>query len=384
MEEKRYLDEDLEYALHLLNQPELLCVKEAVQWLDNPDHKELYYSLLAMRESILSNDKNKIDVKAEWKQFNTRHKVMPAKTSRHSFWWGAAAGTIALLIAFSFLYIYDQDLTTEKVVVYTAIPEKTDVVLQTASGRSLNLSSQAAMKELEKAQTIDIKKDAISYLPAPSNDKTAEIHTLSTPQGKNFKVVLSDGTEVWMNAESRLRYPDQFFGNERIVELEGEAYFHVTNNKKQPFIVKTKTATTRVLGTKFNFRAYDYENTHVTLINGSVVVTESNSQQQVLLHPGEDIQIDKEHKITVNSVDIRSFIAWCDGYFYFKDVELSEIMRSIGRWYNLTVEFNDKDKTHLRFNFWARQDNGVEDVLQLLNQIGKVKAELKDNVIIVK
>lgn len=384
MEEKRYSDEELEYALRLVSRPQLLCTEEAVRWLAKPEHKELYRSLLAMREAALSSHRDKVDVKAEWEQFNARHQVMPVRTRRHSFWWGAAAATIALLVVFSFLYIYDKERTTEKVVVYTAIPEQTDVVLQTAGGRSLSLSSQEAIQELGETEAIEIEKDGINYPSTPSKDKTAEMHTLSTPQGKNFKVVLSDGTEVWMNAESRLHYPDRFSGDERMVELEGEAYFHVTNNPKQPFIVKTKTATTRVLGTKFNFKAYDYENTHVTLIEGSVAVTEPSSQQQILLHPGEDIQIDTEHRITVSPVDIRCFTAWCEGYFYFKDVELSEIMRSIGRWYNLTVQFDNKDKTRLRFNFWARQDNGVEDVLQLLNQIGKVKAELKDNVIIIK
>lgn len=384
MEEKRYLDEDLEYALHLLNQAELLSTKEAVQWLKNPEHKELYCSLLATREVLLSDDKNKVDVKDAWEQFNTRHKVMPAKVHRNSFWWGAAAATIALLIAFSFLYIYDKDPATERVAIYTAITEETGVVLQTPGGHSLNLSSQESIEELEKTQAIAVKEDGINYSSATPNTQIPEMHTLSTPQGKNFKVVLSDGTEVWMNAESRLHYPNQFIGNERMVELEGEAYFHVTKNKKQPFIVKTKTAITRVLGTKFNFKAYDYENTHVTLIDGSVMVTEPGSQQQILLQPGEDIQIDKAHEITVNSVDVRCFTAWREGYFYFKDVELGEIMRSIGRWYNLTVEFNDISKTHLRFNFWARQDNGVEDALELLNQIGKVKAELKDNVILIQ
>lgn len=383
MEEKRYLDEDLEYALHLLNHAELLCTKEAVQWLDNPEHKELYSSLLATREAILSDGKNKVDVKIAWEQFNTRHKVIPTRVHRNSFWWGVTAATVALLIAFSFFYIYDKELTTENVVVYTAVSDETDVVLQTGD-YSLNLSSQEAIEKLEKTQPIAVKENGINYSSAISNEQTIEMHILSTPQGKKFNVVLNDGTEVWMNAESRLRYPSQFKGDERIVELEGEAYFHVAKNKKQPFIVKTKTAITRVVGTKFNFKAYDYENTHVTLIDGSVIVTEPSSKQQILLHPGEDIQINKEHQTIVNSVDIRCFTAWREGYFYFKDVELSEIMRSIGRWYNLTVEFKDISKAHLRFNFWARQDNGVEDALQLLNQIGKVKAELKGNVIIIE
>lgn len=93
-------------------------------------------------------------------------------------------------------------------VVYTAIPEQTDVVLQTAGGRSLSLSSQEAIQELGEIEAIEIEKDGINYPSTPSKDKTVEMHTLSTPQGKNFKVVLSDGTEVWMNAERRPMQPD--------------------------------------------------------------------------------------------------------------------------------------------------------------------------------
>lgn len=384
MEEKRYSDEDLEYALHLLNQTELLDTKEAVQWLGDPVHRELYASLMATRESLLAGVKDQVDVKAAWKQFNDRHKVMSSKLHPNSFWWGAAAATVTLLIAFSFLYIHDRDLSSENVTVYTAVSEKADVVLQTSGGRSLNLSAAGIVEELNGSEVVAIEKDAINYLADSLKDKTIEMHTLTTPQGKSFKVVLNDGTEVWMNAESRLRYPNQFIENERVVELEGEAYFHVAHNKNSPFIVKTQTVTTRVLGTEFNFKAYNHENTHVTLVDGSIAVRGTDKQQEILLHPGEDIQIDKDGEVTVHSVDVRCFIAWREGYFYFKDVELGEIMRSIGRWYNLNVEFEDINKIHLRFNFWARQDNGIEEVLKLLNELGKVEAELKNQVIIIK
>lgn len=386
MEEKRYSDEDLDFALRLLNEPKAKHSEEAVRWLSDPEHKILYKSLLATRQAAIQEHKiAEVDVKLAWKQFNDRHQVTIPRIHRHSFWWGAVAATVALLIVFSFLYIYEGNSVSENVVVYTASSDESDIILQTGKGQVLNLSSKVSTEELQQVKAVAVKENGIDYVAdAGEKEIIVEMHTLSTPQGKNFKVTLEDGTEVWLNAKTSLRYPTHFVGNERLVELEGEAYFHVAHNEKLPFIVKTKTALTRVLGTEFNFKSYDHEDTHVTLINGSVCVTEQKLQQEVLLHPGEDLRIDKSSKMIVNEVDIRSFTAWREGYFYFKDMELGEIMKSVGRWYNLTVEFRNINHTHLRFNFWARQDDGVNETLQLLNEIGKVKAKLKDNTIIIE
>lgn len=384
MDAKRYSTEDLDYAIRLLSRTEFTHTSEEIQWLSDPEHQALYQSLRATREAVMSKDAGTVDVKKAWLQFNERHKVVSTQLHRNSFWWGAVAATVALLFAFSFLYIYDNHSPSKSVLVYSATPEQSGIILQTSSGHSLELSSQESLKELKENYAIEAQSDSLNYKSNTSQKTTAEVHTLSTPQGKNIKVVLSDGTEVWLNAESRLQYPNHFVGEKREVELDGEAYFQVAHNKEHPFIVKTKTAITCVLGTEFNFKAYGYANTHVTLIDGSVVVTEPVSHLEIVLHPGEDVEIDNQQKVTVNTVDTRCFTAWREGYFYFKDVELGEIMRSIGRWYNLTVEFKDLADTHLHFNFWARKGSGVEETLQLLNEIGKVKAELNDNKIIVK
>ena len=386
MEEKRYLDEDLDFALRLLNEPKAKQTEEAVQWLADPEHEMLYKSLLATRQATIAHAKaGDVDVKLAWREFNERHQVVAPKIHRHSFWWGAVAASFALFIVFSFLYIYEGSSTPENVVVYTATPGDSDVILQTGNGQVLNLSSTVAAEALQKVSAVAVEKDGIDYVAdAAVKEVAVEMHTLHTPQGKNFKITLEDGTQVWLNAKSSLHYPTHFAGSERLVELEGEAYFQVAHNEKLPFIVKTKNAVTQVLGTEFNFKAYDYGDTHVTLINGSVRVTEQQNQQEVMLHPGEDVQIDHSTKMTVREVDTRSFTAWKEGYFYFKDKELGEIMTSVGRWYNLTVEFRNSDHTHLRFNFWARQADGVNETLQLLNDIGKVKATLKDNTIIIE
>jgi len=212
---------------------------------------------------------------------------------------------------------------------------------------------------------------------AANEELPPEQLTLSTPRGRSVKVILNDSTEVWLNGESRLFYPSRFAGSTRTVRLEGEAYFKVVHNASQPFIVEHDGITTRALGTAFNIRSYSWAKRHVTLVAGSVEITDSASNLHDVLLPGEDLAymagLDDSEKKTVDTAE---YTAWTEGLFCFDNAELIEIMREIGRWYNMTVVFADAEANRLHFSFWAERTKPVAETVSLLNQIGSVKAVL--------
>jgi len=180
---------------------------------------------------------------------------------------------------------------------------------------------------------------------------TTEYITLTTPKGGQYKIVLSDGTQVWLNAASSLKYPAKFTGDKRHVMLTGEAYFEVAslysmalNNKKIPFIVETATQEVKVLGTHFNINSYaDEASVKTTLLEGSVNVSIPNTKYAVLLKPNHESSIAKgSNKIHVNVVDPASAIAWKDGLFRFDKADIYTVMRQISRWYNIDVVYEGK------------------------------------------
>lgn len=208
--------------------------------------------------------------------------------------------------------------------------------------------------------------------------------TLTTPRGKSFLLVLSDGTKVWINAESSLRYPVAFNGKERRVELKGEACFEVAKDEECPFIVSADGMDTHVLGTKFNVRSYTTEDRHVTLVQGKVQVTNTNSLTSVVLQPGQDLTYTETGEEKISRVNIATYTAWTEGMFYFEDSSLEEIMSSLGRWYNVNVDFERVELYNIRLNFWANRNAHLDEAVELLNKLEKVRVEYQDGTITIK
>lgn len=167
---------------------------------------------------------------------------------------------------------------------------------------------------------------------------TVLINTLTTPRGGKFKVVLADGTTVWMNSASALTYPTAFIGSNRTVQLKGEAYFEVAKNTAMPFIVQVNDLNVKVTGTHFNINSYADENTiTTTLFEGGVQVSDHNNTQ--LLIPGQQAIADKTtHTLVKEKANLRQVLSWKDGLFIFDGKQKSEILRELSRWYNIDIE----------------------------------------------
>lgn len=230
-------------------------------------------------------------------------------------------------------------------------------------------------------------KDSLSfrYCKQPPHSAESRRQELSTPRGMDFKVILSDGTEVWLNAESTIKFPSLFTSGERRVELKGEAYFKVAHNNNRPFTVSTEKMDIRVLGTEFNLRSYEAESPRVALVKGSIAILNHDSNtEECRLQPGQDAWRDDEGRLHVDTADIYGVTQWVDGFFYFDNVPLIDILRELGRWYNLGVVFRRPSEANILLHFSASRKGDIKEALSIINSLLKVQITVEGNNIVVR
>lgn len=192
----------------------------------------------------------------------------------------------------------------------------------------------------------------------------------STPAGQRAKIRLHDGTVVWLNARSILRYPNQFIGAERKVELEGEAFFEVARNEEVPFVVATEKPDIKVLGTKFNVFAYKGKNEFSTaLIEGSVKIYKPDNESVAMYMNPNDFAELKEGRLEKRRIGNTDFLLWKEGIYAFDDVSFSEIISKLELYYDITIDIKNRKLGEYKFSGKFRQRDGVESVLKALQKI---------------
>lgn len=218
----------------------------------------------------------------------------------------------------------------------------------------------------------------------PADTGSTVFNTVVTPRGGQFRVVLPDGTNVWLNAASSVRFPVQFTGGERKVEISGEAYFEVVKNAAKPFkVILNGSEEIQVLGTHFNVMAYkDEESIKTTLLEGSVKIT--NGGQVSLLKPGQQAVTARDGKtVILSNVDTDHEIAWKNGLFDFDNDNLQEIMRQLSRWYNVEVIYSGEIPSG-HYVGSVRRQAGITQVLKMLELAGNARFSVMDKKIVVK
>ncbi len=255
-------------------------------------------------------------------------------------------------------------------------------------GKSIELDSLGNGLVVQEGNT-SVEKAANGLLlyrasqEGSGSDNTVEYHTISTPRGGQYKVTLSDGTKVWLNAASTLRFPVKFTGAERHVEVTGETYFEVAHNPQLPFIVHAPGTDVQVLGTHFNLNAYnDEEDIRTTLIKGSVKVKATSVNQSGQLSPGQQSRITPDGKLRIHdNADLEEAIAWINGRFQFRSAGLKTILRQIARWYDVDVEY--RGNVDMRFSGQLARSEQVYNVLEKLKLTGEVNFAIEGRKIIV-
>jgi ferric-dicitrate binding protein FerR (iron transport regulator) len=244
-------------------------------------------------------------------------------------------------------------------------PGTNKAVLTLADGTTIPLDS-AGQQVINAGNTSISRQNGQLVYGTGGADAHVHYHTLSTPRGGQFRLTLPDGTKVWLNSASSLRYPTAFNGKDRSVELSGQGYFEVAQDAAQPFTVKVNTMEVQVLGTGFDIMAYRDEATvNTTLVEGSVQVKEGRSTR--LLKPGQQAILNQDsHTLTVQEADIQKIIAWKNGLFVFNNMTLAAILREVARWYDVEIVYTVTPSTELYGGGISRslQLSGVLDLLE--------------------
>lgn len=258
------------------------------------------------------------------------------------------------------------------------LADRSEVVLDTAANGVVSVqANMRVFKDADGKIAYTVDQPASNYTGA----KEVLFNTIAVPRGGFYQLSLADGTLVWLNASSSLRFPVSFVGAERLVELEGEGYFEVAKDASRPFIVRTGEADVKVLGTHFNVSAYTAETWKTTLVEGRVEV--KNSHDQALLKPGNQAIVDNgaHHFRMLTDADLQEATAWKDGYFQFNEAPVISIMQQVSRWYDVDIEYKDSLPTS---HFNGRIDRGIplSGVVNALKQ-GGIKCAIDRNRLVV-
>jgi ferric-dicitrate binding protein FerR (iron transport regulator) len=228
-----------------------------------------------------------------------------------------------------------------------------------------------------------LKDGHLAYHPKGKSTDNVTYNVMSTPKGRQFQVTLPDGTKVWLNAASSLRFPTVFTGKDRTVELTGEGYFEVAHNSAMPFQVKVYDMTITVLGTHFDINSYsDEPAVKTTLLQGRILV--NRKDKLVYLNPGQQAVVvpdEKDIKINYN-VDVAEVMAWKNGRFIFNNADIRTIMRQVKRWYDVEVEYEGKISTE-EFVGGISMQNNISELLKVLQGTNLVRFKLIGKKVIV-
>lgn len=308
-------------------------------------------------------------------------------------YWLTAAAVVLFIGAGTWFFVNRQNAEKEVVVHNNTTddirPGGNRAILTLADGSTIVLDSAntGAISTQGNVTVIKLNEGELSYQSSGKNAATAQMqyNTISTPRGGQYQLVLSDGTKVWLNAESSLRYPTAFSGKERKVELTGEGYFEVAHNASKPFYVNAEGVDVKVLGTHFNVNSYtDEENIMVTLLEGSVrVSTAGAGNSATVISPAQQASVNRasEKEIQVRTVDVEKVVAWKNGYFSFENAGIKTIMKNLARWYNIDVIYKGTIPK-VSFSGAIGRELTLNQVLEILDET-RIHHKLEGNKLII-
>lgn len=308
-------------------------------------------------------------------------KTLPkAPVRRMKVWGRMAAAACLVLIAGAVVYqVLIPEKPAEEVRIAEVLPASGKAVLTTEDGRSFDLSDSGT-RILSSGEGEIVQSGASLAYQYSDRKSRPEYHTLSTPRGGIFEVRLQDGTKVWLNAASSIRYPSFFNGKERVIEIKGEAYFEVAQDKDRAFRVKTEDVDVEVLGTRFNINSYTVQNEVVTtLLEGAVRVR--SGQSTSILKPGQQALAKNFSVQIAENANLSEVMAWKNGLFNFNQKGIKEVMSQLSMWYDIDVEY-PSGIPDIRFFGEIERGLPLKTVLAILEK-SNLKFELKGRTLFV-
>lgn len=327
------------------------------------------------------------NIQVEMKNHSTENvKMFPFY--RRNFIKYAVAASLILFISIAFLINKNQpEIINEAIIVHNEIEIGTDkAVLTLEDGTSIPLENHKPYK----GENVSSNDGALVYSPNVEHPQIEMLYNILTiPRGGQFFVQLSDGTKVWLNSESQLKYPVNFIaGKPRHVELVyGEAYFDVSpskNHSGSKFVLTSNLQEIEVIGTQFNVAAYADETfIYTTLVEGKVAIVLSEKKE--FLKPNQQAVVNPKTKnIQIVKVDVYNNISWKDGIFSFNQISLKKIMRVMSRWYDVDVNFESKEMESVEFNGVLKKNQRLEDILEIIKNTNDLNFEINNKIITLK
>ncbi len=373
--------------------------EELSKWLSSASENIKLYNKIKSQLLESINSKNKIDTQKElaWNIIERETSKLGKPNIYVNFLKYAAIVILLLSVSGIIYWNLSNKSGDNHVIGYSDTPElvpgRQQALLVMSNGVTVKLDKEKkdSLKE-ENGLLIENKGNVLTYKAVGNIDNTKKkqrkiiYNTLITPKGGEYNLVLSDGTKVWVNADSKLIYPVKFIGGTRELTLEGEAYFEVARNIRKPFIIKTNDYNIEVLGTTFNVSAYKNDSKVVTtLVEGSVKIKDfDDSGNEVRIKPDEQLILNKVEKgILISKVDVNDYIAWKEGRFIFVRQNLESIMGILARWYNFDVQFEAEELKALVFTGNMDKYEQLSMPLKMIAETNKVNFRIEGKKVLV-
>ena len=358
---------------------------ELQNWLQQDARNQIFFE-----EMLRSEDFHKIY--QQYKSINkeTAYKKFTRKTQKRSF--GriilkyAAILFLPLALAISFLWQRNLPQATITTNEMTILPGGTKATLKLADGRLIELSKDSSGVIKSGTDTKIMKTDSgIVYINDSMPITETNFNELNVPRGGEYKLILSDGTTVFLNSQTHLRYPETFQKERREVLLTGEAFFEVAKDSNRPFYVKTNDIEIKVLGTSFNINTYHRDRIQTTLVSGAVELRALSTGKEILLKPNQMAEFNSNtQEIELKEVYAYNYTAWRLGEFVFDKAPLDEIMERLSMWYVTEIFYENENLKKKRFTGVITRFTNVIDVLSLLEATTSVQFKIKGDTIIVQ
>ncbi len=353
-------------------------------WLNaSPDNKAYFDQF---KQYYNKSKDTKIDFDKNHKIFQAKLEAKHVKVIKPQFnklMQIAASIVIVLGISLTFLY-YNPIITEEENIALLEPSEIKSITLISANGESYDLSQKEVHTTVSKDENIQLDENLADYSKPVDKKKSIikkiEFHKLIVPVGMKYDLLLPDGSKVYLNSDTELRYPTEFIADfPRKVYIKGEAYFEVKHNKKSPFIVVADNIEVRNYGTAYNVNNRNSERIITTLVNGSISISDTEAKANAFfIKPNQQaVFVKKERKVKISNVNVNQYLGWKDGLFIFKNESLGNIINELYLEYNIAFSTTNIEKLNLRFTSYMPRYNNFEEVLKIIESTGKVKFRIE-------
>ena len=352
------------------------------EWLKDDRNKKLFSRLVNKQRILVKMERlDEYDWEKSWK-------VMERKLrERKKFswkYWGMVASLLGIVLLGTWVFMEKNEKKSPVVVMRGVEPGGVFAELVLPDGKIVELNKDSNNLFLGESGKVLRNENGVLFLTQDSVQlQKVGYSEIRTPRGGEYQVVLPDNSIVWLNADSKLRFPLTFSGKERRVFASGELYFQVAKDSLSPFRIEVEGLyEVEVLGTEFNVRAYSDLPSATTLVDGRVLIRDKGTK--VVLKPGEQAVKGKHGEVVVREVDVAPYIAWKQGYFLFEDERLEDILNELARWYNVNVFFENSSVREKRFSVDMPRHESFEEVLRLIEQTRSIQIEIEGNYVFVK